>query len=281
MKPTRVKSALRYMGAKWNLAPWIISHMPAHRVYTDAFGGSGAVLLQKPRARSEIYNDLWEDIVGFFRVVRDPESAAELKRLLELTPFARKEFEAAFTRSEQPIENARRMVIRSFMGFGADSLTIRNTGFRADSKKSGSTPMADWVRYPERIDAICQRLRGVTIECLPATEVILTHDTEETLHYVDPPYVHSTRSRGNPYDKKHLYAHELSDDDHRELLMLLRSVKGYVLLSGYATDMYEELLPDWTRLSKSTHADGARDRVECLWLSPRTARATQLFSEVA
>lgn len=91
MTPTR--PVLRYMGGKWRLAPWILRHLPPHRTYVEPFGGAASVLLRKPRAYAEIYNDLDGEIVSLFRVLRDPEAAAELVRRIALTPFAREEFD--------------------------------------------------------------------------------------------------------------------------------------------------------------------------------------------
>lgn len=132
------RPVLRYFGGKFLLAPWIISNMPKHRVYVEPFGGAASVLMQKPRAHAEIYNDLDDRIVNVFRVFQNKESALELKRLLEMTPFSRKEFELSSEDSLNPIESARRTIIRSFMGFGADSVCepSRATGFRSNSNRS-------------------------------------------------------------------------------------------------------------------------------------------------
>lgn len=118
---------------------------------------------------------------------------------------------------------------------------------------------------------IVERLRGVIIENRPALDIIEQYDTPETLHYIDPPYPHETRNErwaGNAY------RHEMSDDDHRELASVLREVKGMVVISGYACGLYDiELYHDWERVDKETFADGAKKRIESLWLSPRVSEA--------
>lgn len=270
---------MRYHGGKWRLAPWIIEHFPPHKIYVEPFGGAASVLMQKPRSYAEVYNDLDGEVVNVFRVLRDPGQAAELERLLRLTPFAREEFVAAYEPSDNHVEQARRTIIKSFMGFGSAAIHTKtgmrsratlyhlpSTGFRSNSTRSGTTPAHDWKAYPDQIQAFVERLQGVVIENRDAIEVIRSHDQPDTLHYVDPPYPLGTRDAGTDY------RHEMTDDDHRELAEVLHSVKGMVVISGYPCNLYdEELYPDWHRVERPHLADGARPRTEVLWLSPRAA----------
>jgi DNA adenine methylase len=264
---------VRYHGAKWRIAPQIIEHFPRHRVYVEPFGGSGAVLLRKRRSYAEVYNDQYKDIVNVFSVMRDAKMAAELQRLCHLTPFARAEFEAPIRRDD-PVEWARAVIFRSFAGFGSASAssTDFSTGFRANSHRTGSTPAHDWQGWPACIPGFVERLRGVTIENRPALEVILAHDSEETLYYVDPPYVKATRARPS----RDMYEHEMSNAQHEELLRVLTSqVHGMVVLSGYDCDLYNDYLGDWKKVEIKTFADGAQERVEVLWLHTHTHTHTQ------
>jgi len=267
------RPALRYHGGKWKLAPWIISHFPPHRVYTEAFGGGGSVLLQKPRSYAEVYNDKWGVVVNVFQVLRDKESAVELERRIRLTPFSRDEFDSASKLEgiEDPIERARLTIFRSFSGFGSASTNgEHSTGFRANSNRSGTTPAHDWENYPKHIKDFIERLQGVVIENRQAIDVITAHDGKETLHYVDPPYVHSTRYMTG---KNHAYAFEMTDEDHEELAQVLHNAEGMVLLSGYHSDLYDSLYGDWLKIERKAHADGAKDRIEVLWLNPLCEKA--------
>lgn len=266
------RPVLRWHGGKWLLAPWIIAHLPPHRIYVEPFGGADSVLLRKPRAYAEVYNDLDSELVNLFRVLRGPR-AAELVEQLRLTPFARTEFVDAYEPSDDPVECARRMIVRSLMGFGNTGALGRSTGFRADSNKSGTTPAHDWANYPDLLPPIIERLAGVVIEQRDAVAVMRAHDRREALHYVDPPYVHETRSGGNPYCAKHKYRHELSNADHEALLEALRDLAGMVVLSGYPAPLYDDALPGWRRVEREALADGARERTEVLWINPAAAAA--------
>lgn len=260
------RPVLRYHGGKFLLARWIVSHFPAHRVYTEVYGGAASVLLHKPRTYAEIYNDLDGEVCNLFRVLRDPAQAREMKRLLELTPFARVEFEQSYLPGGDPIEQARRTVVRSFMGFGSAAASGNATGFRNDANRSGTTPARDWVNYASALEFFTSRLQGVVIENRPALRLIEQFDKVEALHYVDPPYVLETRGLKNPYCKKG-YRFEMTDDQHRELAATLQLVKGMVVLSGYASPLYDELYTGWHRVERPSLADGARPRTEVLWLN--------------
>jgi DNA adenine methylase len=80
---------LKYYGGKFRLADWIISFFPEHLVYTECFGGAASVLLKKKPSKHEVYNDLNDEVVNLFRVVRDPETARKLRHMLKLTPYSR------------------------------------------------------------------------------------------------------------------------------------------------------------------------------------------------
>lgn len=250
---------LRWHGGKWLLAPWIISHFPEHRIYVEPFGGAGSVLIRKQPAYAEVYNDLDDQVVNLFQIVR--ENGRELKQALAATPFSRNEFLAAALPTDDKFEQARRTVIRSFMGFGSNGVH-QSTGFRANSNRSGTTPAKDWSNYPDSLDALISRLQGVVIEHRDAVEVMKAHDGFQTLHYVDPPYVKSTRT-----DNGDDYAHELTDEQHKKLLDCLKSLKGKVVLSGYASDIYDDNLAGWERVEKKALADGAAERTEVLWMN--------------
>lgn len=267
-KPPR--PLLRWHGGKWLLAPWIIGHFGPHRIYVEPFGGAWSVGMRKERAQAEVWNDLDGELVNLFRVMRDPKEAARLVGGLRLTPFAREEFWACYEPCEDPAERARRLIVRSFMGHGSDGASGQyRTGFRANSNRSGSPPAVDWINLPDSLELAIQRLKGVVIESRPAIEVMAAHDSQQTLHYVDPPYLHETRARANQRtDNGGVYRHELTDEGHLQLLDFLQTLKGKVVLSGYPSRVYDSRLAGWHKIERSAFADGALKRTEVLWLNP-------------
>lgn len=267
---------IRYHGGKFRLAPWVLQHFPPHTCYVESFGGAAGVLMQKERSYAEVYNDLDGDIVNLFRVLRDEKTRTALTDALVLTPYARDEFDLAWEEADDPVERARRTIVRAQMGFGSAGATKGKTGFRIDTKRKYGTAQALWLKYPEQIATIGERLTGVLIENRPALEVILAHDAVDTLHYVDPPYMHSTRVRGAGSGR--YYRHELQDADHITLLDSLTQVQGMVALSGYSSEIYQERLVGWSMNSISARISAGRGgatRKECLWLNPACMTALQ------
>lgn len=271
---TVTSPVLRYHGGKFRLASWVMSFFPVHTCYVEPFGGAAGVLLQKERVYAEVYNDLDRSVANFFNVLRDPASRSELIEKLILTEYSRDQFDIAWEPTDDSIEEARRMAIRAQMGFGSAGATKGNTGFRIDTKREYGTAQHLWAQYPAAIAAAGQRMTGVLIENRPAIDIMHQHDAPTTLHFVDPPYVLSTRvldASGRGY-----YRHEMTDADHVDLLDCLLELEGFVVVSGYPTDLYNEALSGWHQHQTSARISAGRGsalRTEVVWINPLCAAA--------
>lgn len=260
---------LRWTGSKWQLADWIIERMPPHDSYVEPYCGGAAIFFRKYPAPIEVLNDLDGDIVNFFKVLR--ERTDELVRAVDLTPHARAEYDLAYEPTDDPLERARRFYVGSRQSFGAFARV--KTGWRTQRNFNRRTSITDeWARLRGLMLA-ARRLKHAQIENDDALKVIKRFDTPSTLFYVDPPYVHSTRSGGRSRSR---YQFEMSDDDHRKLAKVLNAVKGMVMLSGYDSPLYRELYAGWRVLSKSTTTNGNNKAVEYLWVSPHATALSAL-----
>ncbi|MGQ7491806.1 hypothetical protein ACTGYG_11950, partial [Streptococcus suis] len=85
-----------------------------------------------------------------------------------LTPYARAEFEQAWAQTPDPVERARRLLIRAQMGFGSAGATKGKTGFRIDSQRAYGTAQHLWARFPDSLAAVAERFSGVLIDNRPA-----------------------------------------------------------------------------------------------------------------
>lgn len=254
-----MKPVLKYPGAKNRIADWIISYMPRHTVYLEPFGGSLAVLLNKPRSHIETVNDSDGDIVNFFRVLRDyPE---ELERAIELTPFAREEYRNAFEKTGNAVEKARKYCVRCWQGFGNSQL-YRN-GFKSGQQGHSPNPAKAWMGLPEVMQQAAERLKGVQIENLPAEELLRRYDTEDVFVYCDPPYLKGIR-------KGYLYKHELSIEGQESFLESVLKHPGKIMISGYDNAMYNEYLRGWVKAYKATTAETGNKRTEVIWMNYET-----------
>lgn len=247
---------VRYHGGKVRMADGLIGLFPPHDAYVEPFGGGAAVLLAKPRSRLEVYNDLDGDMVTLFKVLRDdPRSLAHA---IALTPFARAEHQMSYQKTDDDLETARRVLIRSHFGHGSSGIH-RKTGFRAAGLRAGTLPVHGWAKLPDTITRSAERMRGVVIEHRDAKQVMAAHDGPKTLHYVDPPYLPETRDKGRDY------RHEMTVDDHADLLECVKGLNGSVVLSGYASELYDRALIGWRRIEISALADRAAKRTEVIW----------------
>lgn len=267
-----MERVLSYSGAKWKLAPWVLAHLPsAHATYVEPFFGSGAVYFNKPPVRNEYLNDLSGEIVNFFQVLRDRRDV--LLAALELTPWSRAEYELAFEPTTDPVERARRLAVRQWQAVGGRDNGRYASGWRHNGPRGGGGTGSNdvcglWQRLPERLSAAAVRLRGSQIECRPALEVINKINAPDVLVYADPPYLGSTR------DWQTYYREEmLGEVEHLELLDALDEHSGMVVLSGYASTLYDDRLAHWARVTREAQTEAGQSRTEVLWLNPATMAA--------
>lgn len=263
-----MKCVLKYPGAKNRVAGWICEHIPRHEVYLEPYFGSGAVFFNKVPANLETINDLDDNVVNYFKVVRD--NWEELSDLLNMTPYSREEYYRAFEvlPDDSEVERARKFAVRCWQGFGCSNL-YRN-GFRSSHRQGSPRTTKEWREIPERLHAAMERLKNAQIERLPAVELIRRYNHESVFIYADPPYLHGTR-------KNYLYTHEMTDEDHAELLAALKKHPGKVMISGYDNSFYNGILEGWRKISKKTQAEGGIPRIETLWMNYDTPAQQSLF----
>jgi DNA adenine methylase len=235
----------QYFGGKTLLAKRIVAEFPEHRQYVEPFAGSLAVLLAKDPAPMETVNDLDGDLMTFWRVLR--ERPEELQRACQLTPHSRSEHELSRDLGAHldDLERARRVWVALAQGRGA----VRRTGWRHYLKPAGNFGMPAYLdAYVDRMAPAVERLHHVSLECQPALRIIERYGRNaETLLYVDPPYLGSTRGSQDDQSRAgtHRYVHEmLRPAEHEELLDALTSCAAAVVLSGYASELYAQRLPD-------------------------------------
>ena len=255
--PKRRSAALRYPGSKWSLAHEIISQFGDHYHYVEPYFGSGAVFFSKPVSPHELINDMNSLVVNFFRVLRDRTD--DFLFVLEATPWSRDEYDKSHIQTGDALEDARRFVTRIWQAHASD--LAKKTGWKNRGSKQPARGMSvRWQRVPSELAEMAIRLKDAEIENRPAIEVIRRFATKDTLIYADPPYLMETRTQK-------MYAHEMSVDEHLEMLDVLKFHPGPAVISGYESSIYDKHLRDWKKiLVKPPKVEKQADRMEVLWV---------------
>lgn len=265
-----MKAVCKYPGSKWSIAGWIIDFFPAHHSYVEPFFGSGAVLFNKPRSAIETVNDLDGSVVNLFEWIKnDPE---KLAHEIYYTPYARAAYEAAYAAEpENSLQKAVHFYIRLNMGHGFRT-TGEKVGWKNDVQgREKAYAATDWVRLPEKIMQAAERLRGVQIENRPALELMGRFNFKNVLMYLDPPYIKGTR-----HGKQ--YRHEMySEESHLEMLEAAKAHKGPVLISGYDSPLYRDMLSGWHREEHVVYSQACSKKQEILWMNFEPARQVDIF----
>ncbi len=258
----KLSPVLKYPGSKWSMTDWIISNFPEDyesMTYLEPFFGSGAVFFRKNRSQIETINDISDQVVNLFKIIRDRPK--ELAALIEMTPWARTEYKQSYEQTGEPLEDARRFLVRMWMAIGAKTSDI--TGWRNNIKGNNGNLTQFVNGLPSNILESSIRLKHtrdslVQIENQDALKLIKRHDQSNVFIYADPPYVLSTRA-------KRIYKHEYTNSDHEQLLEVLKEHSGPVIISGYDCEIYNHYLQGWYKKCLPVKAEGGRDAIETIW----------------
>ena len=276
-----MRSPIIYYGGKGNMVKKLIKLLPPHKVYVEVFGGGASLLFAKEPSDVEVYNDIDSGLVNLFRVLRDPLKFKLFYRYVYLTPVSREEQKYCAETWQQCINDVERayrffVAIRQSFSGKAQSWSF---SVQSSNNKMAAT-CSRWLSTIQQLPEIHERLIRVQIDNKDFRELFKTYDSEDTLFYCDPPYIHETRRDKNSYN------HEMTNEDHKDLVNILLNVKGKVLLSGYRHDIYKTLEENgWKRKDFKTacHATGRtrqtgiigkgtalekQPRIESVWLSP-------------
>lgn len=263
---------LKWPGAKWSIANKIIELIPSHKIYVEPYLGSGAVFFNKTSCNTEILNDLDGDIVNLFNCIRDyPE---ELAKLIKFTPYSREEYKKSYQRDGEGLERARKFLVRCNMARAG--MQYYSSSWRHAGPVLGATckqrVTGAWNKLPSSILEAAIRLKDAEIECTDAIELIEKYNRKDCLLYVDPPYLLSTR-------KQRYYNVEFeTEQQHVKLLEALKKHSGPVMLSGYDSELYNDMLSEWNKHEIIAQAEQGKRRTEVIWYNFQNSKQISLFN---
>lgn len=277
----KLRSPLKWHGGKNYLARRIIALMPKHEVYNEPYAGGLNVLLNKTRATMEFASDIHPGLILFWRVVASIDDSEDrrywaMEERLRFNKYSAETFVLAKHFIDYPLWPLDQIDRAEYAAFFLMKNRMSRGGLGKDfawsERLRGGQPgdLNAWQTCIADLRNVHARMRGVTVWCKPAIDQIRDTDSAVTLHYCDPPYLHETRRTRDAYE------HEMSRDQHIELIDTLNRCKGAVLLSGYQSALYETRLSDgwecrfFDMPNHSGQSKIKQRRVECLWFKPAT-----------
>lgn len=265
-----MNSLLIWPGGKGAIVSKILKYIPEHKHYIEVFFGAGSVFFAKLPLKFETINDINSDVVNLFRVLQDKKKFKEFERIINLTLYSRGIYKDSMKYKNQEMGSLERAIsffINIRMSFGGKSgwsYSIRDTDNR---KRSGA--ISKWLNCIKRLPEIANRFKHTQIENDDFENIIKRYDDDsDCFIYCDPPYLHETRK-----DTK-LYKHEMSKEDHLRLLKICVVSNSKIMLSGYNSDMYNDLLSNWkkkefhvTTSMANTNIQDREERTEVIWMN--------------
>lgn len=271
-------SPLKWHGGKSRLASKLVDLTPPHICRVEPYGGAlWYTLASDPEGASEVVNDMSYQLTNFWWTLRSEKHFRKMKRHLEATPFSEIEFKLAESRVKKPPDP-----------IAAANFFVRCRQSRAGNFKSFAPvtknrlrrgmneQVSAWITSINGLEPVYHRLRKVFILSKPALDVISLLEAPGTHFYLDPPYMHGVRVSTD------MYAHEMTDDDHGDLLDLITGkINGTIMISGKRCNLYDTKLKHWNRIDFDVPMDSAsgkskRRTKESVWLNyspPKTSAA--------
>lgn len=253
---------VQYYGGKGGMVKFLLPLFPKkYDVFVDAFGGSGSLLLAEEREKTiEVYNDLGENIYSLYKVIADPEMMKQLQFKLEITPFS-EQFRAEF--KEDLRRGGLSMVDRAFKYMYVNRTSYNGVGGFSVALAKGRRickEVSCYLAAVEGLEDLHNRLSSVVIENKDIFKILDRYDRDDTFFYLDPPYIHDTRSSSTKYEV------EMTDEEHRRFVERILGMKAKWMLSGYDHPIYEALNGRCRRFeTKSPFSDSKRNEV--VWLN--------------
>lgn len=227
-----VNSPFKWVGGKSRLRKQIIELFSPHTCYVELFSGAAWVLFGKPPSNVEVLNDIDQDLITFFRVVK--ERPEELIASFEWELVSRAEFERLARLNPNQLTDVQRahrfyyLIMASWGGefhYPRFQTSINDGGH-------GNRLFGALQTLRKRIMPVYERLRTVIIENLSWQECFDRYNRPDALMYIDPPYPENGCN----------YVYNMRErEDHELLAARLGQARCQWILSSYDTPFIREL----------------------------------------
>lgn len=266
----KLRPPIKTHGGKYYLCPWVIEHFPENYTdltYCEVCCGGSSVLLNKEPSTQEVINDIDRGVISIFKALRDEPK--ELITRLKKIKYTELVFNRAVNKSQEPFEDYIDQAINEYI-LRRMSRGGMKKAFAWSERKRGGKPgdVNAWETMLKQLPKIAQRVKDVKILNVKFLEVLKIWDETDVLVYIDPPYLPATRSKGST----EVYDNEMSVQDHLDLLTAVKNSRSKVIISGYASSLYNKHLKGWKTVKKeivnhSSQAKVKERRFEVLWMN--------------
>jgi DNA adenine methylase len=271
-----MRGPLKYYGGKGNLLHHLQQYVPYARTYVEPFCGGASLFFVRRPSPVEVLNDINQDVVALFRVLRDPEMFGRFYGKAVLTPYSRAEFEhcrATFEQCKDEVERAYRFFVFNRQSYcGSDTWIYA----KRSSRRGMSHECYKLLKILSQLPLMARRLSEVQLDCQDWLRCCDTYDGPETVFYIDPPYLLDSISVRR--DAVRAYrGHTLPGIAHHKLVEFCLQAKGAIVISSYQAETYERLILDgtFTKISIDTVAHSSKlktPRTEILWINELARR---------
>lgn len=275
-----ITQPLKWHGGKGafhgKLAKWIISLMPARdswHLYSEPYFGGGSVAMHlDPHGVSELHNDINGELMTFWSVIGDAKAFVEFRRLVESTPFAEPGYDTAMLAREtgwgSPVHKAYWFFVACRQSREGKRKRFATTTARI--RRGMNENVSAWWTAVDGLPEVHARVSRMEFRNMDGAQFINDCDHSRRLFYCDPTYLHETRTTTDDYE------HEMSLEQHKELLKCLAKIKGRFLLSGYRSELYDQFAANnaWCRqdfqIPNNASSKKQKDvKTECVWMNYR------------
>lgn len=256
----KIRPVVKIHGGKSYLIDFVISHFPAgyeSMTYVEPFCGAASILLNKRKSAREAISDINSGLIAIFKALRD---SGDFIDSLTGIGYSEDSFNKALSNGYDTAVNE--YVLRRMSRGGLKK------AFSWSDRLRGGKPgdVNAWITMLQVLPEIAERIKNVEIYLSDFRKIITENDFENSLFYLDPPYLPETRAAKKAYDN------EMAFDDHVDLLDMIKNIKGKAILSGYDSVLYREVLGGWRLVKKeianhSSQSKTKKRKFECLWMN--------------
>lgn len=264
----RLRPPIKIHGGKYYSSAWLISHFPKDYTkftYCELCCGGGSVLLNKERSAEEVVNDIDKGIVSIFKALRD-ESKEFIGRIKSLS-YKETTFNKALDKSKEKIDDYIDLAVNEYVLRRMSRGGMKRAFAWSDRERGGKPGDVNaWETMLKQLPVIAERLKNVIILHGNMMPVAKVWDDENTLMYIDPPYLAETRTEGST----DIYGNEMSVEDHVNILNFIKNSRSKISISGYQSPLYNKHLKGWKMVKKdvanhSGQGSKKERRTEVLW----------------